>query len=286
MAEKCKICLSELAEGVNYCINCGAERGAYEPKTIDELRAYCEARKMPLDKMRFFLGVDYKEPKAFGVYEDVDGSFVVYKNKADGTRAVRYSGPDEAFAVRELFIRMQQEVNNQRQKSARAKSEIRGYVDRSVGAGGGSRKREKQKRRGLPEWAVCLLVMLTITAISVTFWLLIKFREPDSGYYSYRGDYYYNSGGSWYIFDDAEDRWARSDEIEDLSKNFKSYYAGYDYRDDYGIEDFSDSEFYHAPSSYSYDDDYGYDYDYDYDSSDDWSYDDWDSDYTDWDSDW
>ena len=70
--------------------------------------------------MRFFIGVDYKKPKAFGIYQDGDGNFVVYKNKADGSRAIRYKGTDEAYAVHELYLKMQSEV--QKQKTRRSAS--------------------------------------------------------------------------------------------------------------------------------------------------------------------
>ena len=63
---------------------------------------------MPLLRMRFFVGEDFKEPKAFGIYQDGD-DFVVYKNKANGQRAVRYRGPDEAYAVSELFQKLLEE---------------------------------------------------------------------------------------------------------------------------------------------------------------------------------
>ena len=65
-------------------------------QSIEELKQKCAEKNMPLEKMRFFIGEDRKEPKCFGVYLDEStGNWVVYKNKADGTRAVRYEGPDE-----------------------------------------------------------------------------------------------------------------------------------------------------------------------------------------------
>lgn len=287
MAEKCKICLVDLAEGVKHCINCGAEVGAVEPRTIEEFKAYCEARKLPTEKMRFFIGENYTEPKAFGIYEDGAGEFVVYKNKADGSRAVRYRGAEEAFAVRELFLRMQQEVGNQRARSAQAKSDIRGYVDRSAGGGGsrgGGSSRKKSGRVSPTTVGVIAVVAALVCAVGIFIGKLVT--TPYSGYYNYEGDYYYNSGGTWYVFDDEYDTWSRTYGVDGLKSSFKDYYAGYDYSGDYGIEDFRDSEYYHPYSGGDYDDDSGYSYDYDYDSSDDWSYDDWDSDYTDWDSDW
>ena len=81
-----------------------------EPKTIEELKLYCAGKHMPLERMRFFLDQDYREPRAFGIYRDGD-EFVVYKNKADGSRAVRYRGRDEAYAVRELFDKLLDECH-------------------------------------------------------------------------------------------------------------------------------------------------------------------------------
>jgi len=39
-----------------------------------------------------------RQPKTIGIYKDEKGEFVVYKNKANGVRSVRYKGPDEAIA--------------------------------------------------------------------------------------------------------------------------------------------------------------------------------------------
>ena len=72
---------------------------------MEELKAYCIARKLPLDRLRFFIGEDYREPRAFGIYRE-GTDFVVYKNKADGSRFVRYRGPDEEKAVGELFEKL------------------------------------------------------------------------------------------------------------------------------------------------------------------------------------
>ncbi|SFU91963.1 hypothetical protein [Butyrivibrio sp. INlla21] len=85
------------------------------PKTIEELKDYCERNGFTESKTRFFIGYNYEGPKAFGIYKDeATGEFVVYKNKADGTRAVRYKGKDEEFAVVELYDRLQSEITNQK----------------------------------------------------------------------------------------------------------------------------------------------------------------------------
>lgn len=80
------------------------------PKTIEEFKAFCAERNMPLEKMRFFIGEDYKPPRAFGIYACGDGTFVVYKNKDDGSRAIRYQGTDEAQACAILFEKMVSEI--------------------------------------------------------------------------------------------------------------------------------------------------------------------------------
>ena len=67
--------------------------------------------------MRFYIGENYKLPKAFGIYQDeASGDFIVYKNKADGTRVIRYQGGDEAYAVNEIYLKLQSEALRQKEK--------------------------------------------------------------------------------------------------------------------------------------------------------------------------
>ncbi len=113
MTVNCPYCGGTLRTDESKCPRCGAPNELYtlprtapiEPKTIEELREYCGAKDLPLDKLRFFIGEDCRQPCAYGIFRDGD-QFVVYKNKADGSRAVRYRGRDEAFAVRELYLRL------------------------------------------------------------------------------------------------------------------------------------------------------------------------------------
>ena len=108
MKVKCSFCGQYFDDSAEKCPNCGAPNDHIHrtsdavPKTIDELKAYCEQNGLTPERTRFFVGVDYKQPKAFGIYKDDTGEFVVYKNKANGERAVRYRGVDEAYAVYEL----------------------------------------------------------------------------------------------------------------------------------------------------------------------------------------
>ena len=88
------------------------------PKTIDELKDYCARNGITSDKNRFFIGSNYKKPKAIGIYKDeATGKFVVYKNMEAGNRLVRYRGTDEAFAVSELYDKVEKEISYQKLQS-------------------------------------------------------------------------------------------------------------------------------------------------------------------------
>ena len=85
---KCPFSGSTVSSTNKHCLTCGApnenydkdtERTIFLPKTIEELREYCAERGMPLPRMRFFIGEDYRQPKAFGIYQE-GNEFIVYKN--------------------------------------------------------------------------------------------------------------------------------------------------------------------------------------------------------------
>ena len=128
MKVKCDYCGSFIEDTDETCPNCGAVNSHLMrsadgvPKTIEELKAFAKAKNLPLEEMRFFIGIDYKEPKAFGIYEDSDGNFIVYKNKGDGTRAERYRGKDEAYAVNEIYQKMKTEVQIRREKNGASRT--------------------------------------------------------------------------------------------------------------------------------------------------------------------
>ena len=114
-ASKCVFCGGTVSSGERTCPHCGGVNEKYIPgpshafslpRTIEELKEYCAERQLPLEQLRFFVGEDYHAPKAYGIFKAGDNRFVVYKNKSDGTRSVRYDGPDEAYAVSELFAKL------------------------------------------------------------------------------------------------------------------------------------------------------------------------------------
>ena len=205
MAHFCEKCGALVSDGSRFCESCGAPvsqsggaavQAAPEidggrvgtPQTIEELLAFCERHKLPLAKMRFFIGLDYPGAKAFGIYRDADGQFVVYKNKADGSRAVRYRGPDEAFAVREIFEKLKSEASVQR---ANAISRRRS----AAAAGGGTYGKAeeaslpRQKRRP-NKFLIAILALAAAITIGRTVARLRPHYQP--GYYSYGGQTYYS----------------------------------------------------------------------------------------------
>ena len=117
---KCEYCGGIILSSDKICPTCGAANLLYvedapsvvlTPHTIKELAEYCAERNMPLHRMRFFIGENYQKPKAFGIYQNSAGEFVVYKNKADGSRSIRYIGRDEEYAVKELYLKLLDECH-------------------------------------------------------------------------------------------------------------------------------------------------------------------------------
>ena len=120
----CTFCGAEILTTDEKCTNCGAVNRNYvrtsadTPKTIEELKAWCDERGIKLDKLHMHIGENYKKPKAFGIYKE-GNEFIVYKNKDTGQRAIRYQGTDEEYAVNELFQKIREMMIDVRSKYPR-----------------------------------------------------------------------------------------------------------------------------------------------------------------------
>lgn len=172
------------------------------PETIEDLKRFCQDHNVPLESLRFFIGEDYREPKAYGIYRDAaSGNVVVYKNKADGTRAVRYRGDDEAYAVNEIWEKMRSEIANQRNYQAR-KAAAAGGGRAPKGGGNAPRRRtvwQVVRRTGLG----LLIAFFALGFVGCVYSVL---TSPDTGYYTYGDAPYYLQGDDWYRYDvDAGD---------------------------------------------------------------------------------
>lgn len=221
MQVKCDFCGSFMEDGMESCPNCGAANSNLKrtaggtPKTIEELKEWYVARNLPpYETTRFFIGEDYKGAKAFGIFRDGD-EFTVYKNKADGSRAVRYKGKDEAYAVNELYLRLKEEILNQKNRNE-AKSK-------------GSFSPKKAAGKAASCMGGCLsgclflfikpilagLIILLIGGISV--WIDSGNPQRSSYYlseskvpYYYYGESYAGDGYEWWTYDDAGQNWSYS----------------------------------------------------------------------------
>ncbi len=264
MQVKCDYCGSYIEEQLETCPNCGApnehiKRAATGvPRTIEELKAFCAEKNLPLDKFHFHIGEDYKGPQAFGIYYDEENKeYVVYKNKSDGSRAIRYHGHDEGYAVNEIYQKLKEQIGDY--KAYRA----------SKGAIHSGKSKPKGKD-------TLIQVLVWAFIIVVTLILLISGSTGDSGktgsYYNYNGSSYYYDSGSWYTYDSNTGNYSETYDVpEELENNRDDYY---DNVNEYNKQ--------------TVDSDWDDDSDFDWSDDSGWDSGSWDSgwDSGSWDSDW
>lgn len=260
---KCPYCGSTVSSEEKTCSHCGApnenfvadtQRQIFLPKTIEELKEYCAERGMPLLRMRFFIGENFKEPKAFGIYKDGD-NYVVYKNKADGSRAIRYDGPDEAYAVNELFQKLLSECHN------------RGiYPDGKENPEAVKSVKKSNRKIILTFFILGFLIAFLMAGIHGCV-------HRKDGYYKFDdSQLWYKYGDKWYhtSVDDPYDGWYEGYQIDHA--DYDDYSVGGDYSSDWGGSDFKSSTTWDSIQENN--------------SSGSSDYSDWDSGGTDWSSDW
>ena len=277
MKIKCDYCGSMVDEQNNNCPNCGAildgvNRFAKEqPRTIEELKQWYVAHNLPPENVtRFFIGKEVAEPRAFGIYQNYRGDFVVYKNKANGQRAIRYQGTDEAYAVNELYQKLKGEIAHRKSKSA-----TRRYYDSAT---------TKTRKKKIAGYAIPVIYMIVL-AMGITYSAVKVEKEygPTRGYYQYEDQTYYYQNASWYYYDDVNDDWDIvniSDVPEEVYSDTEGEYQIYSHEGNR----FEDSIWYTEDTYNDYDNDWDdddWDNDYDWDAGDDWDYGD-----SDWDTDW
>ncbi len=308
---KCEYCGAFIDETADKCPNCGAVNRNFKrivsdtPQTIEELQDWYRARNLPDENItRFFIGKNIEEPKAFGIYKD-GSNYIVYKNKADGSRAVRYKGTDEAYAVNEIYLKLKSEILNQKSRSmqrvSRSSSQKWSIVSILVPilitfssfvvvfqsmipikfillmAGlfiGGLVIFHKK-----PLTYIVIAVAIII-ACSTSYMIGYKASHRYDGYYFNGHDYYYRQGNDVYYYDNG---WGYYDTYDDFIDYYpESTYVSDEYSYNENYTDFSDSYYYESnDSSSSSSSDWSSDSDYDWDSGSDW-----DSGGSDWDSDW
>ncbi len=288
MRVKCDFCGSVYEDNLNSCPSCGAANskrntGDVRPRTIAQLQDWYKARNLPPASVtRFFIGENCTEAKAFGVYQNESGEFVVYKNKADGTRAIRYQGGDEEYAVNELYLKLKDEIVHQKNLNRNSSRSVTGSSTATTG----------QKAKAIMAIVVFLIFAISFTNIINS--LFYRFGTgKHNGYYEYNNDVYYHRDDDWYIYDTS---YGYSDngilmaggwqpvnygsqhypDAKVIESNYDDYYVSRNWTSSLNASDWTDSSYYSNYSS-----DWSSDSDYDWDSGDSW-----DSGGTDWDSDW
>ena len=257
------------------------------PETIDEFKIWYAKKGLPPENItRFFIGKDYLEPRAFGIYKnEITGEFIVYKNKSDGSRSIRYQGTDEAYAVRELYLRLEEEIRNQnstnnyRPRSSYGSNDTSDKIKETIENTVGRTKSGIGTAIKSTFFGIIVFVFFTI------FQLFSGFFSIYDGYYRYNDSYYYHLNSSWYTYSNISG-WNRGTPPDEVKKNYKEYYLGSSYSYNYDVDNFEYTSYYQ--DAQDRDSDYSSSSDSSWSSSDDsWSSsDDWDSSSTDWDSDW
>lgn len=270
----CEYCGSELKNTDEECHNCGAKNPNFQrtvkgtPKTIEELKAYCESKNLKLDRMHIHIGEDFREPKAFGIYKnEKNGHFVVYKNKADGQRAVRYDGTDEAYAVNELYMKIKDLLMDAKTATS--------------GKSSSGTRRSASKKTPVLYYIICIFFLIVIVGALVFACIAAMINKRYNGYYEHKGTTYYRHGSYWYEYDEDTESWYSSGDMS--STIDKEEFVGRDYDSDLDAEEFPVEQY---SGDWESDDDWDSgDSGNDYDSWND-SYDDYDFGGGDWDSDW
>ena len=298
MKIRCEYCDSMFDDTLEKCPNCYAPNPNVrrstpdQPTTIEGLKEWYESKGLPpYETTRFFIGIDYKKPRAFGIYKDENtGNFIVYKNKDNGQRAVRYEGTDEAYAVNELFMRLKQEIIEQKSHSTSNSSNQSGQYNahdaQKYYDSYNSRRNTRSIDKGPRLFKRVFTILIIIFGLQVIGHLLSlgffssAFRDefknmnlPQRGYYSYGGNTYYSFGSSaiaserWSIYNKDTDSWELTNvdsiSVFEKDKDASPYYLSETYSSDYDFPSFSDTRLYYdiqygdgyvSSGYYSYDD--------------------------------
>lgn len=215
MQIKCEYCGTLNNETDRNCCSCGAplpvnhRTSDTQPHTIVELKLWYEKMNLPPEEVtRCFIGKDIEVTRAFGIYKNNTGDFIVYKNKADGSRVVRYKGDDEAYAVNEVYQILEETLLNKKSRNNKglfARPPLRGIFNNIL------------------FWGFLLLLAIC---------MLGNFYDnhPHMGYYRYNNNDYYHTGHSWFIYDDYTDSWSKDYNIGDIitSENDDDYHIDAD----------------------------------------------------------
>ena len=175
---KCEYCGTYIDTSEEKCPSCGAVNAGFQrtvsdtPRTIEELKAWYSARKLPPENItRFFIGKNVSEARAFGIYKENSGIVTVYKNKANGSRAIRYRGTDEAYAVNELYLKLKDEILNQKRLNLRKKNNTKAdkRSQKPLPKRAGQTEKQKEKTKPTKEDVRLTVIICICLALFMIF---------------------------------------------------------------------------------------------------------------------
>ena len=152
---------------------------------------------------------------------------IVYKNKADGSRAIRYRGPDEEHAVNEIYLKLLDECHN------------RGiYPDGKPPEGSGTRSK---KKRGSNAKTILTYVLCWILFLAFAVGIRSCGHSKDGYYSTGNGTVYYHYGSDWYYTydDNSSGYWYEANSFPE--SNYTDYSLGDSWDSDWGVSDFKES---------------------------------------------
>lgn len=262
MKINCNFCGTAFNDTEEMCPHCGAPNAGIvrtasdQPITIEQLKKWYEDRGLPpYNVTRFFIGEDYKEPRAFGIFKNEDtGVCTVYKNKDNGERAIRYEGTDEAYAVNELYQRLKQEIIQQKMHSVKSGNSNIGSTSKT------SYQEEDSWFKII--WMALKSIFIAgalfiagIFALFVVIGLAITATIPKEGYYQYEGkDYYFDednyagyTDANYYVLDNGQ--WTGPFYREEVPEKMQSrrkakkYLVSKSWNEELKVPDFAETDF-------------------------------------------
>ena len=286
------------------------------PKTIEELKEWYEKNNLPDEKItRFFIGKNLNEKKVFGIYKSNNGNFIVYKNKNDGSRVIRYEGLSEEKAVKEFYLRLKAEIANQKEQSKNKIINNRDNTNRTNKDDFNSYEIPINYSSNPFRISANSLLnsFLLILFIPFFFWFFSEVAGPfkdlynevensivveeagivPDGFYSYNGNDYFLFNNNWYIHDLNTDNWLSDYYIKDTinSSNFNEFTTPYSVYSVFNMDKFYNDYYGTSGDFIFYKDTTNNDYNYYMNNtySDTTNYIDsgsWDSNLTDFESNW
>lgn len=262
MKIKCNFCGTAFNDTEEKCPHCGAPNegivrtASDQPVTIEQLKQWYKDRGLPPSNVtRFFIGEDYRQPRAFGIYKDENtGVCTVYKNKDNGERAIRYEGTDEAYAVNELYQRLKQEIIQQKMNGVK-KNNSSPINSSKVANTKSSNWLVSLFKSSFGVIGFGILAVVGMFLIIAVIGVVIVLTSPKEGYYDYNGTNYYfcfegyagNSEACYYRLENGE--WVGAINISDMPEDMqgrhksKKYFIDGKWNSGLNMPDFAQSVF-------------------------------------------